>query len=89
MRNVEWIEDALDQLTRIWSNADSGVRKSITKATHALEKRLAGNPENEGESRSDGRRITFESPLVVVFRIEAGGQTVTLLEVRLIRSRSK
>ncbi len=79
----------LDALTQLWINSDADLRKAITKACHALEKRLASDPENEGESRPDGRRITFEPPLAVIFQIEADAKTVTILDVRLIRKRKK
>ena len=81
MRKVIWHQNALDALTRLWLQSDSEMRKAITEAVHSVDKRLANDAEHEGESRDDGRRITFEPPLVLVFRIEADGQTVTVLEV--------
>ena len=89
MRQVEWHQSVVDELTRLWLQSDSSERKAITRACHAVEKRLANDPENEGESRPDGRRITFEPPLVLVFRVEADGRTVTVLDVRLMRRRHK
>jgi hypothetical protein len=89
MRKVEWLQDVLVTLALLWMQSDSDLRKEITKACHAVEKRLAKDPENEGESRADGRRITFEPPLAVVFRLEADGRTVTVVDVRLMRRRSK
>jgi hypothetical protein len=89
MRKVDWLQDVLDALAQFWMESDSNLRKAITKACHAVEKRLAMDPETEGESRADGRRITFEPPLAVVFRVEADGRTVTVVEVRLMRRRSK
>jgi hypothetical protein len=85
MRKVEWLQDVLDALAQLWMQSDSDLRQAITKACYAVEKRLAKDPENEGESRVDGRRITFEPPLAVVFRLEADGRTVTVVEVRLMR----
>ena len=87
MRKIEWIQDALDHLTQIWMHGDSDLRNAITKACHALEKRLAVDADGEGESRADGRRITFEPPLTFEFRVEAGGQIVTVLKVRPMRPR--
>ncbi len=42
-----------------------------------------------GESRPGGRRITFVAPLAVRFQIEADGQTVTVLQVRLFGRRTQ
>jgi len=63
------------------------LRQAITAASHAIEQSLRNNPHNAGESRSGGRRIVFAPPLAVVFRVEADGQTVTVLQVRLSRPR--
>jgi hypothetical protein len=87
MYHVRWEKRALAALTNLWLQADSAGRKAITAATHALDTRLRRDPHNEGESRSDGRRIAFEPPLAIVFRVEAYGLTVSVLEAGLIRRR--
>jgi hypothetical protein len=70
MFRVRWERRALDELARLWTQANSVLRQSITSASHTVEQRLKVDPHNEGESRSQGRRITFGAPLAVVFRIE-------------------
>jgi hypothetical protein len=87
MIKVKWHQGALDELTRIWTLADSNQRKGITAATHALDQRLGSRPEEEGESRSEGRRITFFPPLSLLFRIEKDGRSVTVLHARLFLPR--
>jgi hypothetical protein len=89
MFRVEWLQIAVDELTTLWTQADSAQRQAITSASHALENRLRCDPANEGESRPGGRRITFVTPLAVRFQIEADGQTVTVLQVRLFGRRKK
>jgi len=89
MSRVEWLQIALDELTNLWIQADSTQRQAITRASQVVEQRLRSDPVNEGESRSGGRRITFVSPLVVRFQIEADDQTVTILHVRLFGRRKK
>lgn len=89
MFRVEWLQIALDELTNFWVQADSSQRQTITAASHALEQRLRNHPANEGESRPGGSRITFVPPLAVRFQIEADGQTVTVLHVRLFGRRKK
>ena len=89
MFQVEWLQTAVDEMTNLWMQADSTQRQAITAASHALEQRLKRDPANEGESRPGGRRITFIPPLAVRFQIEADGQTVTVLHVRLFGRRKK
>ena len=89
MIRVRWERKALDELTTLWTQADSVQRQVITAASHTLDQRLGKNPFNEGESRSKGRRITFVPPLAVIFRIEPDGQTVSMLQVRMFRQRGQ
>jgi hypothetical protein len=87
MFHVRWARVALNELTNLWLAADPAERLRITSATHSVEQRLRRDPRNEGESRSRGRRITFEAPLTFIFRVEPDGRTVSVLHVRLFRSR--
>ena len=89
MFRVEWLQSALDELTRLWTQADATLRQALTAASHAIDQRLQSDPLQEGESRFRGRRITFVPPLAVTFRVEADGQTVTVVEIRLFRRRSR
>ena len=89
MFRVDWLASALDELTALWTSADSGVRATITAAAHAIEQRLQANAPNEGESRPDLRRIIFTAPLAVTYQIESDGATATVLHVRLFRKRRK
>jgi hypothetical protein len=85
MFRVRWERRALDELTDLWTQADSALRQDITAASHTIDRRLARDPLNEGESRPRGRRITFIPPLAVFFRVENDGQTVSVLHLRLFR----
>jgi hypothetical protein len=88
MFKVRWERGALDTLADLWTQADASQRQAITAENHSVEQRLRRDPRIEGESRSMGRRITFVPPLAVVFRIEADGQTVSVLQVRMFRRRT-
>jgi hypothetical protein len=87
MFRVEWIQTALDELTDIWTQANSAERKAITAASHEIDQRLRRDPNNEGESRSGGERILFVPPLSAIFQLEADGRTVTVLRVRRLPRR--
>jgi plasmid stabilization system protein ParE len=86
---VEWVQTALNQLTTIWMSADSAQRQAITAATHQIDQQLKANPYGPSESRPEGRRILFESPLGILFRIEADGKTVSVLQVWHFRKHSQ
>lgn len=78
----------MEDLANFWLNADSTLRQSITAASSEVDRQLSREPHVQGESRPQGRRITFVPPLAVVYRIEADGQTVSVLQVRLFRRRA-
>jgi hypothetical protein len=88
MFRIDWLQSASDELARLWTQADSVLRQALTAASHEIDQRLQNDPNNEGESRLKGRRITFIPPLVVTFRVEADGRTVTVVEIRLFRRRA-
>ena len=87
MFRVDWLESSLNELTTLWTGADSRQRTAITAAAHAIEQRLMADATNEGESRPGGRRLMFAAPLAVTFQIEQDGATATVLHVRLFRKR--
>jgi hypothetical protein len=89
MFRVEWIQSALDELARLWTQADSSLRRTLTAASHQIDKRLQSDPLNEGESRPKGRRITFVAPLAATFRVDVASRLVTVMEIRLFRPRAR
>ncbi len=64
---MEWLADAEQELARIWLAASD--RQRVTRASQNLDARLGNDPENDGESRPEGRRILFEPPLGAVYRV--------------------
>jgi hypothetical protein len=85
MCRVRWQKKARNELAQAWLQADSAERKAITAASHEIDQRLRKDPRNEGESRTKNRRIMFVQPLVVIFRVEKDGKTVSVLQIRLFR----
>lgn len=69
MFRVEWLQSALNDLTSAWLKADPDGRREITLAANQIENALKNDPEEQGESRTKGRRILFVKPLAAVFRI--------------------
>lgn len=65
---VIWLPLAIQQLAAVW-NA-SADRNGVTAASERLDRRLAADPHNEGESRDDAdRRVAFEAPLRLFYRV--------------------
>lgn len=80
MYRVRWRRKALARLAAIWNAATD--RNAVTAASHRIDQALIGDPHNHGESRPGHRRIMFEQPLVVVYRIDDATTVVTVLAVR-------
>ena len=76
---VTWLPDAERELARLWMAAPE--RAAITAAANELDRRLAANGPEEGESREDDFRITFAPPLAVVFRAILGKPQVQVSHV--------
>jgi len=88
MYRVQWLQTALDQLAAIWLSANSVLRQAITAASHQIDQHLQADPFTESESRPGGRQIFFLPPLGILFRVEADGQTISILRVWLFRKRN-
>ena len=78
---VRWAETARNELADLWLRADSGGRRQISAAAHAVDRRLGTDAANEGESRRDDRRVCFEPPLGILFCIEQDRSAVHVLRV--------
>jgi hypothetical protein len=60
---------------------DAGARKRISAASREIDRRLLESPYALGESRFDGMRIGFASPLGVYFEILNDVNTVIVFDV--------
>jgi hypothetical protein len=74
---VTWKHEAEETLTRIWTEASD--RQAITRAAHQIDRRLAADPDNVGESRNAGRRILIVRPLVAIYRVSHSDRLVQVL----------
>ena len=81
MFTVLWGLEALEELTHLWIQADSMLRKAITTASHQIDQQLAHDPENIGESRIGTERIWFVFPLGILFEVDHANKTVRVLQV--------
>lgn len=76
---VVWTPAAENALTQIW--LDSTFRGGVTRASQVVDDRLRQFGPQVGESRPNDRRITFEAPLGVLFRVDEPARVVTVLYV--------
>lgn len=83
MFRVRWSRRAINQLATIWMNATD--QNAVTAASHAIDQALANDPENEGESRPNGRRVMYSSPLGVRYRVDRAQNHVRVLVCWQIR----
>jgi hypothetical protein len=88
MFRVRWQDAALNELAALWLAADSPLRQRITAATSVIDQQLKTDPLGPSESRPGNRRILFVAPLGILIRLEADGQTVSVLRVWLFRKRT-
>ncbi len=81
MHEIIWRQSALDELARLWIDADSLARESISRAALEIDSLLTETPSNVGESRSDNRRIEFVPPLGFIFEIRSAVRQVFIIHV--------
>jgi hypothetical protein len=87
MFRVEWLQEALDELTGLWMQADSTFRRAITAATHILDQELQADPYRQSESRDDEERVLFAYPLAVQIEVDPQRRMVWVLHVWRFRRR--
>jgi hypothetical protein len=83
MFRVVWNRRALNQLAAIWVAATD--QNAVTVASNTIDQALANDPENEGESRPNHRRVMYSSPLGVRFRVYPDRNLVRVLACWQIR----
>jgi hypothetical protein len=84
MFEVFWTPSALRDLAALWIDADASLREAVTIAAAEIDSLLANSPDDVGESRAANRRITFLSPLGLVFEVSSPDRRVIVLHVWLI-----
>lgn len=83
--SVTWRVDASEEFIELWSDPD--VRQAVVDSAQAIDAVLRAKPLDMGESRSDNRRIYFESPLLVIYEVFLTERRVNILRVRYYAKR--
>ncbi len=77
--HVRWLPRAEQELAALW--LDTLRRAAVTRAAQLLDQQLAQAPGHLGESRPRGRRVHFEAPLGILFRVLEDVQEVEVIHV--------
>jgi hypothetical protein len=66
-------------LKETWETADADLREAILRATQLLNRQLATDPQQQGESRDGTTRILFAAPLGVIYQVDEVKRVVHIL----------
>ncbi len=76
---VVWLPRAERELATLWEASPD--RAAVTRAADRIEQTLAGLPHRAGEVRPDGRRLLFDDPLGILFRVSLDDRLVRVTTV--------
>ncbi len=76
---VIWQPEAEDELARLWLDVTS--RQMVTLAANRIDGLLQTQPNEVGESRTNGRRILLVPPLAAIYRVIEADLQVRVLRV--------
>ena len=78
---VVWANKALDELADIWVIATPELRDRIETSVQRLGRQLQDDPSALGESRANNRRVAFDPPIAIIYRIDTAGRAVVITHV--------
>jgi hypothetical protein len=82
MYTVVWLRVAEAQLTALWIRAAN--KEAVAGYAEQIDRILARNPADQGESRVGNVRLWFHRPISVLFQIEETSKRVTVMEVKWV-----
>jgi hypothetical protein len=84
-----WSEKALDQLSDLYVVLSLIEQDAMAKSVTQINRQLALNPDELGESRSPWVRVWFVDGLILRFDILPAEQKVTVYEVTRVRPKKR
>jgi hypothetical protein len=72
---------ALDELADIWVIATPELSDRIETSVRRLGRQLQDDPLALGEYRANNRRVAFDPPIAIIYRIDSTGQAVVVTHV--------
>lgn len=82
MFGLIWLEGAMDDLADAYLEATVPERERMSVGVEALNNRLREEPNDEGESRDAGNRLTFVPLLSVLFEVSQSEGVVYVIAVQ-------
>ncbi len=79
MFTVIWRHMALESLADLVVQANLEMQDTIERQVVALNRRLADDPLDTGESRTGGFRIAFADPIGILFHVDESNQVVIVV----------
>lgn len=76
---VTWVPDAEQELASLWVHAVD--RAAVTDAANRIDQCLRFDPQAQGESRSQGKRVLLVPPLGIIFKVHPHDLVVQVLSV--------
>jgi len=83
MFRVDWVDDAVQDLARIWNKTAEFEHDAVRQAVVALDRALQRHAATLGESREADRRIAFVGPIFAEFIVEPRLSLVTVVRLGL------
>jgi hypothetical protein len=81
---VYWRPSAEAELADLWLN--TALRAEVTAASHRIDRVLAVNAHNRGESRTGNDRVFFDAPLGVLFSVDLVNREVQVWHVWIFQT---
>lgn len=76
---VVWLPRAERELAELWERSTD--RAGVTRAVDRTDRLLSSFPDRVGEGRPDQRRLLFDGPLGILFRVSEDDRLVQVISV--------
>jgi plasmid stabilization system protein ParE len=78
---IEWLDEALEDLARVWNASVKSRRAAVREAVEELDRGLVQQAATAGESREGSRRIVFVGPIAAEYLVEERLSRVTVFRI--------
>ena len=76
---VVWLPRAEQELAEVWDRSTD--RAAVTRSADRTDRLLSSFPDRLGEERPDKRRLLFDGPLGILFRVLMDDRLVRVISV--------
>jgi hypothetical protein len=79
MYSIYRSEASTFSLRQTWNQADEQQQRAIFSASHQIDEELKIDPHKKGESRPGRKRVLFQAPLAVLYRVDHSRKLVRII----------